>query len=139
PIDWSRGPSEIARVVIEELTTPPLRFAGDPIILKEELQDHVLMRDVPFELAAAIESNPARFPGVRVRAAAVRSYPAGDVAAHVIGVRRPDPQRPATDPVESRVGESGVERARDRQLKGEAGIVRHWKDRRGELLRSERA
>ncbi|SFH56561.1 peptidoglycan D,D-transpeptidase FtsI family protein [Planctomicrobium piriforme] len=133
--DWSQGMSGLARVVMQELTRPPDRFADDPIVLKEELQDHVVLRNVPLQVVTAIQSQPSRFQGVHVRSTSTRTYPRGDLAAHVIGIRR----RPAAESVTSatRQGESGVERFRDAQLHGQPGEVRHTKDRHGELLNSE--
>jgi len=41
--------------------------------------------DVPMSAVAYIEEHPAEFPGVEVRVKAVRRYPQGDLAAHVLG------------------------------------------------------
>ena len=41
--------------------------------------------DVPMSTVAYIEEHPSEFPGVEVRVQAVRRYPQGKLAAHVLG------------------------------------------------------
>jgi len=136
-IDWSEGLTGIWKVVAQELTTSPDRFREDPIILKEELQDHVLLRDVPLNVVASIQSRPALFPGVRIRSASTRTYPHGDLAAHLIGVRKPVPGKEGEEEASGRAGESGIEKARDVTLTGTPGLERHERSRTGERIRRE--
>lgn len=131
PADWESGLSGIWKRVVQELTTAPDRFADDPIILKEELQDHLLLKNVSREIVAAVQSQPARFPGVHLRTTSARAYPHGDLAAHVIGLRKTSSA--IRDQGSSRrVGESGVEKFQQEVIAGTPGVVHHHRDRHGE-------
>jgi penicillin-binding protein 2 len=125
----------ILDLVWSELTTPPERISRDPIILREELEEHLLVRDLPFSQVSIVQSHPSRFPGVRIQGTASRVYPLEDLAAHVIGVRRRN--APAEGTLSETRAESGVERAYDRRLSGRHGLLRHTRDRRGQPLRSD--
>ncbi|HWL08448.1 MAG TPA: penicillin-binding transpeptidase domain-containing protein [Planctomicrobium sp.] len=133
--DWSEGLSGIPRLVVDELTRPPERFADDPIILKEELQAHTVIRNVPLQVAAMIQSQPDRFRGVSVRSTSSRSYPNESLASHVVGVRRQTTNE--TSGAVVRQGESGVERSQQATLQGTSGETKLIRDRHGDLLQSE--
>ena len=122
--------------LVRELTTPPQRYSNDPLILREELEPHVVLKDVSFEVVSSIQSQPKRFPGVHVLSTGTRVYPQDDLAAHVVGVRRPNRNVPMPA-VGLTVGESGIERQLDADLRGHFGTQRNWRDRSGEILRSE--
>ena len=126
-----------------ELTTPPRRSL-DHFELKEETDFHLLQSDVSPELVALVESAPARFAGLRVRASLQRRYPRGDSAAQVVGYRRVETQgddesrnelgpagaedRADFDRGGSR-GQAGLERSLDRQLRGvpgDAAVTLDW-------------
>lgn len=132
---WSEGLTGIARLVVDELTTAPDRFANDPLILKEELQDHIVLKNVPLQVVATIQSQPARFRGVQIRSSSSRHYPRQSLAAHVVGVRR----QPADSSNSSgvRKGEAGVEMAHQGELQGIPGETKRTRDRHGELVESE--
>jgi len=132
------------------LTTPPARPRRDPLVIREQLQPHVIAEDVPLAAVAGIESAPDQFPGVEVRRTSSRVYPAGSLAAHIIGARTPiagdelanrRQQFPNGDPLAydegDRIGRSGIERAYDHQLRGRKGISRIVRDRRGQIVRTE--
>ena len=55
----------------------------------EELDYHVLVDNAPAAVAAEIEAHPRRYPGVKVLRHTRRTYPAGDLAAHVLGYLGP--------------------------------------------------
>lgn len=122
-------------LVWTELTTPPRRISHDPIILREELEEHPVVRNLPLEQVSIIQSHPSRFPGVRIQSTNSRVYPLDDLAAHVIGVRRRSTPVDGVSP-ETRT-ESGVERAYDRRLSGRHGLLRHTRDRRGRPMQSD--
>jgi len=141
-IDWSGGFSAIVTGVMNELTRPPERRADGPLVLKEELQDHVILKNVPLQVAAAIQSQPARFLGIHVRSATSRDYPREDLAAHLVGLRRiPRSKTTATQITDAvpgqRLGESGIERTQQTHLQGQPGEVRYALDRHGERQHSE--
>ncbi|WP_437201314.1 peptidoglycan D,D-transpeptidase FtsI family protein [Planctomicrobium sp. SH664] len=135
--DWSSGLTGLARLFRDELMTPPDRIYDDPVVLREELQSHVLLRNVPFDVVAAIHSQPAKFPGVHVESASTRAYPQSSLAAHVIGVRKTPPHQTSGEALRNRIAESGVERSHDRLLRGTPGVKVHREDRRGNRIDSE--
>ncbi len=53
--------------------------------LAEELDDHVMVDDVSAAVAAEIENHPKQYPGVKIIRRLRRTYPAGTLAAHVLG------------------------------------------------------
>jgi len=111
--------------------------------VREETIAHVLVRDIPFELAARIEADPERFPGVVIQSALERHYPQGALAAQALGyvieARRPaqggairgDPTIMPGD----RIGELGAERQFDGWLRGVPGYYETRKDAAGVLQR----
>lgn len=130
--DWTEGLTGIWQVIAEELTTPPNRFENDPLILKEELQDHVVLQNVPLDVVAAIHSQPARFPGVHVRSTSTRSYPQHDLAPHVIGLRKEAGGATGTDDETKRTTQGGIEEAFNQQLSGMPGLMRIQRNQLGE-------
>ena len=82
-----------------------------------------------------IEERREDFPGVTVGPSAVRDYPRGDLAAHLLGYLGPlSPQEARATPglsAASLVGRAGVEATYDRQLRGRDGEERLVVDRLG--------
>ena len=130
-LQWSEGMTGVLTTIKSELTTPPRRRLDDPIILKEELEPHVVITDVPLNVVAAIESTPHRFPGVHVLHRSIRVYPHEDLSSHLIGVRK---TRTANGEV---AGEGGVEEAFDNSLRGRTGRHVDNVNRRGEVVDSQ--
>lgn len=132
------------------LTTPPERPQHDPLVIREQLMAHVVVESVPLTVVTAIESAPSRFPGVEVQRATRRVYPAGKLAAHIVGARTPvddeeleqakklhSPEDPPASESGGRIGRSGIERAYDAQLRGQIGVRRIVRDRRGQIVRTD--
>ena len=71
----------------------------------EELQYHVMAEDVPPAAAAEIEGNPSRWPGMKILRQTRRDYPAGTLAAHVLGYLGP------ADPPPTAAGRTGPPKA----------------------------
>lgn len=144
PTEPSAGPWwQVAwKTVVRELTTPPVRQSVDPLVLKEELDYHPLQNDVSFDVAAAIQSAPARFPvkAVTIRMSTQRVYPAADLASHIVGVRRAAVETAET-PVDPRAnlrsGISGIEQSYDPVLRGRPGLRRVVYNPRREILASD--
>jgi penicillin-binding protein 2 len=133
-----------------ELSTPPERASTQPLILREELEAHTLLDDVPIEQIATIEAQPSRFPGVEIRSSSERIYPLGQIAPHVIGLRTAvdataielrKARFPNGDPlaleVGDRYGKNGIERAYDTQLRGIRGLRRVIRNHAGEIIEQE--
>lgn len=108
---------------------------------QERLKPRVLRVDVPMETAAYILEHATLFPGVSVEAAAVREYPQGTLAAHVLGYTGEvsESQLAKADGADYRlgdiVGKAGVEAEYDRVLQGEKGFRRYEVDSRGRVRR----
>ncbi len=141
-----RSWSQIWELVKSELTEPPARDR-DPIVIKEELDFHTLIEDVPTAVVAEIEAHPTDFPGVRVSPSTTRIYPRGSLASHVIGLRsnvREDQIRerkaelPDIDPLAysagDRQGRFGVERSYNSTLRGLPGAQETRIGRQGDVL-----
>ena len=97
------------------------QFAGEPIVLQQGVRRALLFY---------LLENRSRFPGLSVERAWVRRYRAGSLAAHVLGfVGQVSPAQlklPRYDGVRpgAVIGQSGVEHAYDRHLRGTPGQLR---------------
>ncbi len=140
---------KIWSLVKSELTQPPRRSKRDPIIIREELDYHILIEHLSTAHVAEIESHPTEFPGTRIITQTRRVYPGGSLAAHLIGVRRKirDDQirkrikelqtgDPLSYQAGDRQGESGVEKTYNITLRGLPGKRELVKNRRGEILKT---
>jgi penicillin-binding protein 2 len=106
--------------------------------------------DVPEELKIYLEEHAERYPGVVVERTALRAYPYGPLAVHILGyVGKIDAdelafveaarEKPYT--LNDEIGKSGVERSYEGHLRGTPGIRRIEVDAEGRPVRviSERA
>src|SRR5579863_1176566 len=138
------------RALVGALTTPPVREATEPVVIREQLDYHLLVSEVPVETAVEVEAHPELFPGTRVSISTRRIYPLGAIAPHLVGFRAPidsDDVRarrekfPQGDPLDyepgDRLGRSGLERFYERRLRGLRGQRKLVLNRRGEVLRTE--
>jgi len=138
-------------VVAATLTTPPRREEREPIVIREELDYHLVVDDVPLPVRAAIEAHPRWFPGVRVGVTSRRVYYDSGLAPHVIGARLPvsadelahrvsrsEPSVGTGDPLDyragDRIGRTGVEAAYDSCLRGLRGLRKLVRNRYGEIV-----
>ncbi|MBN2217539.1 MAG: hypothetical protein JW719_09195 [Pirellulales bacterium] len=113
------------------------------IVIREQRDYHVMAEDVPAEAVAQIENHPDRYPGVRFVRRTRRTYPAGSLAAHVVGylglIAREETgtdQRGTLVPGE-RGGRDGVERQYDVRLHGRPGRLVEKTNREGRVVSSE--
>ena len=77
------------------------------------------------------------FPGLAVIPQPIRTYPLGDLGAHVLGyIGRPNEEDLLRDDVDHNdfVGRAGVERSYDEQLQGVEGIVSYQVDAKRKVL-----
>lgn len=140
--------------VASALTTPPRREEHEPIVVREELDYHTVVNEVPLAVRAEIEAHPRWFPGVRVGGTSRRVYYDSGLAPHVIGARLPVSedelaQRQAFtanpsgngDPLDyrpgDRIGRTGVEASYDSCLRGLRGLRKLVRNRYGEIVREE--
>jgi penicillin-binding protein 2 len=107
-------------------------------VREERLKPRVLMLDVPMDVVSHISEHAVDFPGVAVETVAVREYPNGNVAAHVLGYTGEISEEQIEDNEEFSdyalgdvVGKAGVERSYESVLRGEEGFVRVEVDARG--------
>ncbi|TCJ17362.1 penicillin-binding protein 2 [Rubrobacter taiwanensis] len=102
-----------------------------PILVKENAEKE----DVTYVSERSVE-----FPGVQVSNNWVRSYPEGELAAHVLGytgaITQEDLQTPLFRglPQDSIVGRSGVELAYEEYLRGEPGSQEYQVDALGRIV-----
>jgi penicillin-binding protein 2 len=138
------------QAIVAALTTPPERDFHEPLVIREQLDYHVLLSDVPLETIVEIEAHPEQYPGTRLAVTTRRIYPQGPAAAHLVGFRTSIDDRslkerrvrfPGGDPLDyqpgDRVGKIGLERQYERDLRGLRGLRKLLVNRRGEVLRTE--
>ncbi|MEQ9814886.1 MAG: penicillin-binding protein 2 [Azospirillaceae bacterium] len=82
--------------------------------------------NLTFDQVAEIEVNTPELPGISIDVGDLRTYPEGDVTAHVVGyVGAVSEQDLTGDPVLSlpgfQIGKSGIERHHEQVLRGQAG------------------
>ncbi|GAB4140801.1 MAG: hypothetical protein Tsb009_10330 [Planctomycetaceae bacterium] len=138
------------RTVVEAVTRPPRRERNDPLVIPEQSQYHEILSDITREMASEIEANPELFPGLQIRISTRRTYPAGSLAAHLIGNRLPisaeeveqrKQQFGGNDPLGyqpgDRIGKTGLEKTYDSTLRGRPGLRKIVRNETGEIIRSE--
>jgi len=105
----------------------------------ERLAPRILKVDVPMQTASFLAEHSADFPGVAVEESAVRVYPGGSLAAHVLGYTGEisETQLAANALPDARIGDvvgkSGVESSYDKVLQGEKGFRRFEVDNQGRV------
>lgn len=106
---------------------------------QQRLAPRVLKLDVSIETASFLVEHSSDFPGVTVEESAVREYPGGSLAAHVLGYTGEisETQLEAASLPDARVGDvvgkSGVEAYYDKVLLGEKGFRRFEVDNQGRV------
>ncbi len=138
-----------------------LRALGTPeeagwegVIVKEQVDYHIVVENLPRHVADEIRDHADRYPGVRVLEVPRRTYPGGKLAANVVGhlgkeagspLRAPElrrkganeqppgetPTQPAPD---AWMGVLGLEHVCESSLAGRSGDAVENTDRRGQLI-----
>lgn len=92
------------------------------------LAPRVVAIDVPLETVAYLSEHESEFPGVEVQTRAIREYPQGKLAAHVLGYtgeisdsELAEAEFSDYDPTDI-VGKAGAERAFESVLQGDRGV-----------------
>jgi penicillin-binding protein 2 len=142
---WNEIPEEERVATLEPLAT----VLGEPVdVLEKRLVDQrtspytpiPLARDVPEDKMVRLMEHADEFPSVVAKRVAVRTYPMGNLAPHLLGYTGEATQEEIDDSgglvdLGDQVGKSGVELAYDRDLRGEPGVERIEVDARGKPIR----
>jgi len=143
PTTWT---ARLARWLSEGLDDSRTAPALEPIVVAEQLDYHVIVEDVPLKVVARIEGDPDRYPGVRLIEQTRRVYPAGPLAAHVLGhlghvtaeemkaEKRAGPSYHADD----LIGRAGLERQYESLLRARRGVAVEWTDHLGRVVSCSR-
>ena len=133
----------------EQFISPETEPKPEPIIVREELDYHVMAEDVSPEVVRLIESQPEKFPGTKIVEQTKRVYPLKTTAAHILGylgegskttqqeLRTTNTESRPTDTDHTLVGKAGVERVFDEDLQGHLGEQVEMTDRSGRVLSTE--
>ncbi len=103
----------------------------EPVVLEEETGP---------ELQAYVEERAAQLPGISLRAAYVRDYPQGSIAAHVLGYTGPIPAEQEEKYADrgyvgnETVGRAGIEAQYEQYLRGIDGREQVEVDARGQVV-----
>ncbi len=128
--------ADLSGVPLSELRAIVERHRRDP-----PFRPVVLIRDAAFEQVAAVAAHARELPGIYVQELPVRFYPAGEVAAHILGyvgeVSQAEMATPEFEGVRrgAIVGKSGIERTYNRLLMGRDGARRVVVDNVGREIR----
>jgi len=126
-----------------EQKTPERIVVREEHDYREQLDYHVMAEDVPPAAVAEVEAHPERYPGVRLVRRSRRAYPAGTLAAHVVGYVGPiaredlDADENETYAPDDRRGRDGVERQYEDRLRGHAGRRVEKTNRGGRVVSTE--
>ncbi len=120
-------------------------------MVAEEVAYHVVMPNVPASVAEQVRKALARYPGVRIVSGSRRTYPAGTMAANVLGHVGPANRAAGNDEDDDLsqifggdasageaaklaipVGRQGIELACETVLRGQTGVQIHLTDQRGQ-------
>lgn len=128
-VERSAGSDEEMIGRLSALLDMPVAEINERIASVKEaaLAPRVVAIDVPMETVAYLAENEAAFPGVEVQPRAVREYPNGSLAAHVLGYTGEMSQTEINSPdfvgysPTDIVGKSGAERSFESVLQGDRG------------------
>ncbi len=85
-----------------------------------------LVRNLDISLVAQIESELLRWPGLEISTGATRTYPRGEIYAHILGyvseVNEKEMDKDATLSLGDLVGKQGLELVLEQQLRGQKGL-----------------
>src|SRR6266545_7982900 len=115
----------LARLVHEPRSRIDQRLAG---YNGSPYQGVPVAEDVPWDVLFYLAEHPGAFPGVATQVVAVRDYPHGVAAAHVLGYSGEVSAAQLTQPAYrgvrpgDLVGQAGVEQTYDRWLRGRDGV-----------------
>jgi penicillin-binding protein 2 len=127
--------------ILELTFEDELRIRAD-IAIQPKYMPVEIARELDWPTFAALNVQLAEMPGVRPVQAFSRVYPDADHFAHLLGyVGAPTPEqyKEQKDPLlifpGFRIGKDGIERRKDRELRGQAGAQRVEVTARGKVIR----
>ena len=132
------------RSILDEWLGPVEELPPGRSTVREELDYHVLVENVPLSLVAEIEGHPELYPGVTILDHSRRDYPSGPVAGHVLGHLGPVTKRELKSEPEGdyengdRRGRTGLELQYEALLHGCRGEAVETTDRSGRVLSFDR-
>ncbi|MGA2255387.1 MAG: penicillin-binding transpeptidase domain-containing protein, partial [Thermoguttaceae bacterium] len=112
---------------LHEILEPARNTVPQTLIVAEELADHVLAEDIPRAAVVEIQQHAESYPGSKIIDLTRRTYPAGSLAAHVVGYLGPrpsvyQPDHASMAPCDEYVGRTGIEQQCEALLCGRPGI-----------------
>jgi penicillin-binding protein 2 len=113
---------------LHEILAPARDAVPATLIVAEELSDHVLAEDIPTAAVAEIQSHADKYPGTRIVQLTRRSYPHGELAAHVVGYLG------SSDAIVG--GVIGIEQRCEIQLHGRSGTAIDTLDHAGHVTQT---
>lgn len=132
---WQRAQNAVFDALLSSQQEPP----PQSITVAEELEYHVIVTGLDLEVVAEIEEHPDRYSGVEVTYVPRRSYPAGELAAHLVGhLGVVEEEELKTDSYHARalVGRLGIERRYEGLLRATPGNRVELSNHRGKILSS---
>jgi penicillin-binding protein 2 len=146
PMGWL---ATIGRSIGEALLAWDDTRSATSLSVEDELTEHIVYEDLPLEAVAEIETHPQQYPGATLLHSYRRTYPEGDLAAHVVGylgltgaeelavseAASSDKNFDAYQP-DDWVGRAGVERQYEKSLRGQRGLTVEQLDARGRIVSS---
>ncbi len=113
-----------ANGISREQATALLSSLGETVTARGD----VLCEDISDKTAAILRENPSIYAGLNTELVPIRTYEAGEVAAHILGTVGPvyaeeyEALKAKGYHLTDRVGKSGIEAALEDELRGEDGV-----------------
>jgi penicillin-binding protein 2 len=139
PARFPRGATvwqQIGDYAMDILRSSMGETAATRLTVAEERDYHVIAEDISLSLVAEIEARPDLYRGVKIVERTRRYYPAGALAAHVLGYLGPDDEAPQRS--FDAVGKAGLERQYEQLLRGRRGTAVELVDHSGRILATVR-
>jgi cell division protein FtsI/penicillin-binding protein 2 len=130
---------ELAQNLAAFLDDPELPASAIMELLEDPNQGKqtTVAKDLSEAQAVFLMEHREKFPGVTIIPQPIRTYPEGELGAHVIGyIGRPNEQDLERDDVQGTdfVGKAGVEKTYDELIRGTEGVVNYRVDSRRKVL-----
>ncbi|MGD9127614.1 MAG: penicillin-binding transpeptidase domain-containing protein [Planctomycetia bacterium] len=125
----------------EQFISPEVEQKPEPIIVREELDYHVIVETIPPEVVEQLEAQPDQFPGIKIVERTRRTYPLGTTASHLLGYLGKEEssgtKQKQDEQARALVGKTGLERLFEESLHARPGEQIEATDHSGRLLAIE--